>query len=68
MRIAGTPPAEKATARQDDAGPNMPKAKACWPWKVSTLCSSLIFIQRRESDDKLTTATRQSDKTSASCR
>jgi hypothetical protein len=35
-----SPPAEKATARQDQAGTNaitVPKAKACRPWKASTL-------------------------------
>src|SRR5262249_17436986 len=46
----------------------VPKAKACSPWKGSTLASSLaIKGSLKSSADELTTASRQGEKTSARC-
>ena len=55
----------------------VPKAKACWPWKASTLVSSSLIggvptsQRRRElgsnlSGDELTTAAHQEEKNTAS--
>src|SRR5262249_21586829 len=67
--VPSSPPAEKATARQDQARQTSTgdggkrsgehdcdaQSRTCWPWKASTLLLVVDYPETGKSDDKLTT-------------